>query len=126
MALNETRIRASDTSVVCQYVKSTKNRRSISGEGKRGRPSSRGSRGIPAIAGEVLEALSAQGQPLQPGQQHVDSGNLIVGGLREWHEQRNERRAQPHQFKVQAQQDGARPDRDRMVGEGKADLRLER
>jgi len=34
-------------------------------------------------------------------------GDLIVGGLRERREQRDERSAQPDQFEVQAEQNGA-------------------
>lgn len=33
------------------------------------------------MAGHVLEAFSAQRQPIPPDEQHVHGGNLIIGGL---------------------------------------------
>ena len=74
----------------------------------------------------MLDALRSQGQPIPPGQQHVDRGNLIVGRLGEEDEEGDKRCAQPNQFTVQSQQDGSGPDGDRMVGERNAELGVER
>ena len=74
----------------------------------------------------MFKPLSTQGQPIPPGQQHVDCGNLIVGRLGEGDEEGQQCRAQPDQFKVQSQQDSSGLDGDRMVGERKAELGIER
>lgn len=81
---------------------------------------------ITPIAGQMFNPLSAQGEPIPPGQQGVHGGNLIAGSLRKGDQQWNQRGTQSHQFDVQSQQDGSGPDRDRKVGEGEANLRVER
>ena len=74
----------------------------------------------------VIATTGAQGEPIPPGQQHVHDGNLIVRGFRKGDQQRDEGPSQPDQFEVEPEQNGPRPHGDRMVGEGEANLRVER
>jgi hypothetical protein len=84
-----------------------------------------GQQRVPAVPGEMLEPLCAQGQAVPPSQQHVHRRNLIVRGLDEGGEQRAQRRPEPHQLEVQPEQNGSGSDGDRVIGKREADLRVE-
>ncbi len=81
--------------------------------------------GIAAIPREMSKPFDPQGQTVEPRQQHIRRGDLIVRAFRKRGQGRLETRPQPDEFHVQTQQNGPRPDGNRMVGEGEANFGVE-
>ena len=70
----------------------------------------------------MCKPFGPQGQPIEPGQEDIGSGNLVVRAFGEGREGGPKPRTEADEFEIEPEQNGSRPNRDRMVRKRKANL----